>query len=207
MKRLLVLSLAMAMVLAWVAVASALTVTIYRDKAAWIDARGGQYQTEDFNDRKLNPGLNYIGSESAKVSNGYFHDSLKSTSANAPMTTWYFDTAITGNLIAFGGDWDLGGPGGSGNSLKVYVNSLDNQDVYTYIGYLSSGMEGFAFWGFILDPADPRFSSVRLVGGLGDNQQAYKLDNMVYSHAPLPGTVWMLGGGLLGLLGFRRHFL
>ncbi|MFZ2086974.1 MAG: hypothetical protein WAU47_00235, partial [Desulfobaccales bacterium] len=183
---------------------SANALTVFTDKAAWASAHGKEVMVEDFNDKKLNDGLSYIGSESAKIANGYFHDSLKSTSQNAPGTTWYFDPAkIGGNFIAYGGDWDLGGPGGSGNSLKVYMNDLENPDVYTYIGSLLSGVEGFQFWGFI---SEAKFTSVRLIGGLGDNQQTYKLDNMSFSHAPLPGTFWMVSGGLLGLLALRRQF-
>ncbi len=91
-----------------------------------------------------------------------------------------------------------GGPGGSGNSLHVYEN-----DINYYVGYISNNYNG-GFWGFVTDTA---FTSVKLIGGTGTNQQNYKLDNMVYSPVPLPGTLGFLGGGLAGLLIFRRKIL
>lgn len=39
-------------------------------------------------------------------------------------------------------------------------------------------------------------------------EYAYEFDNIAVGnvHAPIPGAVWLLGSGLLGLLGFRRKF-
>ena len=109
------------------------------------------------------------------------------------MTTWLFTFPIT----AYGGNWTLGGPGGGGNSLRVYVNDLSH-----YVGYISNDYFG-EFWGFT---SDTPFTSVILKGGTGEHQQIYKLDNMVYSQVPVPGTVWLLGGGLLiGLLARLRR--
>jgi hypothetical protein len=46
-----------------------------------------------------------------------------------------------------------------------------------YVGFVSNSYNG-EFWGFI---SDTPFTSVRLVGGTGTNQQNYRLDDMVYS--------------------------
>ncbi len=145
-------------------------VTIYEDKTSWEYALAGQFQTEDFTDALLNPGISYVSSESGNINTqfGYYHDVLMSESQNSPMTVWSFAPPIT----AFGGTWTLGGPGGSGNYLMVYINGLDN-----FVGIISSNYNG-DFWGFI---SDTPITSVLLVGGTGSNQQIYKLYDMVYS--------------------------
>ena len=84
---------------------------IYTDKTAWESALGGQFLTEDFSDSDLNTGVSYVSTESGHINpaHGYYQDTLASTSQNEPMTTWSFTPEIT----AYGGDWTLGGPGGS----------------------------------------------------------------------------------------------
>ncbi|MFZ2088920.1 MAG: hypothetical protein WAU47_10115, partial [Desulfobaccales bacterium] len=91
-----------------------------------------------------------------------------------------------------------GGPGGSGNSLLVSINDFSYD-----VGAISNSFDG-EFWGFI---SDTPFTSVKLIGGSGTNQQNYQLDNMVYSQVPVPGTLWLFSGGLMGLLALGRHFL
>ena len=209
MRRLLILSLTLAVFMSLAGGASALGVTIYTDKTAWVDVLGGIYLTEDFSDAQLNPGVSYSSSESGGINTkfGYYHDVLNSDSQNEPMTTWSF----TPQIFAYGGTWTLGGPGGSGNSLQVYIADFGYR-----VGGISSSYNG-DFWGFI---ADTPFTSVLLVGGSGRNQQIYKLDDMVYSQVagvgesiipagaaaaiPLPPSVLFLGTGLLGLAGWRR---
>jgi hypothetical protein len=171
-------------------------IVIYTDKAAWENAVGGQFLTEDFSDQQLNTGVSFVSTESGQINPalGYYHDVLASTSQNEPMTTWSFVPKIRG----FGGIWTLGGPGGSGNSLLVYI-----ADVPEYVGAISNSYGG-EFWGFT---SDIPFTSVRLIGGSGTHQQNYRLDDMVYSQVPEPGTLCLLGGGLMGLLILRRRRL
>ena len=121
----------------------------------------------------------------------YYQDVLASQSQNEPMTIWSFSPGI----VAYGGDWTLGGPGGSGNSLLVYM-----ADLSVYVGAISNSYND-EFWGFV---SDTPFTSVKLVGGSGSNQQNYRLDNMVYSQVPEPGVLWLLTSGLVGLLARRR---
>ena len=95
-------------------------VMIYTDKPAWETALGGQFLTEDFNDEKLNIGVDVFSSESGHINpdvQGYYQDVLTSESNNEPYTIWSFSPQI----MAYGGNWTLGGPGGSGNSLLVYI--------------------------------------------------------------------------------------
>ena len=170
-------------------------VITYTDKTAWENALGGQFLTEDFNDEKLNDGVSRFSSESGHINPtfGYYQDVLTSQSGNEPYTIWSFSPQI----MAYGGNWTLGGPGGSGNSLLVYVADSSN-----YVGAIGNGYGG-EFWGFI---SDTPFTSVKLIGGTGEHQQTYHLDDMVYSSVPEPGTFFVLSGGLIGiLLVIRRH--
>jgi hypothetical protein len=166
---------------------------IYTDKTAWENALGGQFLTEDFAGGQLNnSGVSYVSTSSGHINPAQenYQDVLAHESATEPMTTWSFSPEIT----AYGGDWTLGGPGGSGNSLQVYVDS-------DYVGYISNSYNG-EFWGFI---SDTPFSSVELIGGSSSNQQHYSLDNMVFSPVPVPAAVWLFGSGILGLVSIVRR--
>lgn len=145
------------------------TATVYIDKTQWENALTGQFLTEDFNDLVLNDGVSYTSSESGHINLtfGYYHDVLMASSSIEPVTVWYFTPQIT----AYGGTWTLGGPGGSGNYILVYID--DNEEP---AGVITNSYSG-DFWGFI---SDTPFSSVSLVGGTSNNQQSYQLDDMVY---------------------------
>jgi hypothetical protein len=183
------------MFMSWATTNSAAVITVYTDKTEWENAVGGQILTEDFADDQLNAGVSFVSTESGHINPNLecYQDVLASQSQNEPMTTWSFTPEIT----AFGGDWDLGGPGGSGNSLLVSI-----ADSSLSVGAISNSYSG-EFWGFI---SDTPFTSVQLVGGGGTNQQNYCLDDMVYSQVPEPGTLCLAGVGLLGLLVVRRRF-
>ena len=219
MRKLLTLGLMVALFVSLAGAAGALEVAIYTNKDAWINAVGEIF-TEDFNDSQLNEGVSFVSSESGGINPnfGYYHDVLTSYSQNNPQTVWTF----TPQIIAYGGTWTLGGPGGSGNSLGVYINDFK-------VGSISNSYNG-EFWGFV---SDTKFSEVMLIGGTGRNQQIYKLDDMVYSmiaagdsalmgyssdifsgtytmnsnvvQNPVPPSVLLLGSGLVGL-GFWRRF-
>jgi len=154
----------------WATLADAVTVTVYTDRTAWENAVGGRFLTEDFANDQLNPGVSFVSTESGHINPAQecYQDVLASQSQNEPMTTWSFVPEIN----AYGGNWTLGGPGGSGNHLLVYI-----ADLSVYVGYISNSYSG-GFWGFV---SDTPFTSVRLTGGSGTNQQIYSLDDMVYS--------------------------
>jgi hypothetical protein len=225
MRKLLTLGLILALFISLAGTASALVVSTYTDITEWMGAVDGNFAIEDFNDAQLEEGVSYVSSESGGINTkfGYYHDVLASYSKNSPQTIWTFETPIT----AYGGTWTLGGPGGSGNSLQVYIH-----DVNHYVGYISNSYNK-EFWGFI---SDTPFTQVLLVGGTGSNQQIYKLDDMVYSMVgseelenmvfslmsfnepsfknyavassvaatPVPPSALLLGTGLLGLVAWRR---
>ncbi|MFC1572156.1 hypothetical protein ACFL6M_01030 [Candidatus Eisenbacteria bacterium] len=168
----------------WATTVSSATITVYTDKMEWQNALGEECLTEDFADALLNVGVSYVSTESGHINpvQECYQDVLASQSQNDPMTTWTFEPQIT----AYGGEWTLGGPGGSGNSLSVYI-----ADDSHYVGSIPNSYNG-EFWGFI---SDTPFSSVRLVGGTGTNQQHYCLDDMVYLPMFVPGNVDPLGPG------------
>lgn len=156
---------------------------VYTDKAAWANALNAQFLTEDFNDDQLNAGVSFVSEESGHINpaEGYYQDVLMSASQNEPMTTWSFIPEIS----AYGGNWTLGGPGGSGNSLLVYIAGVS-----TAVGAISNSYDG-GFWGFI---SDAPFESVKLIGGGGSHQQNYRLDNMIYAPFPRPSLPGDLNG-------------
>jgi hypothetical protein len=169
MRKLFFLGLSLALFVSFSGTAMGFTVTIYTDKTEWEEDLAGPYLTEDFNDLLLNSGVSYVSSESGhiNVNFGYYQDVLMSGSENEPMTIWTF----TPQIIAYGGTWTLGGPGGSGNSLLIYIDDFDQP-----VGIISNNYDG-DFWGFI---SDTPFTSVSILGGNVSNQQSYKLDDMVY---------------------------
>lgn len=167
-------------------------ITIYTDKSQWQNNLSGIFETEDFSDDQLETGVSFVSSESGHINPAeeYYQDVLMSDSQNEPTTIWSFTTQIT----AFGGNWTLGGPGGSGNSLLVY-----NADTSEYIGSISNSYGG-EFWGFI---SDDSLNSVQLTGAGGLHQQNYRLDDMVYSYVPEPATFSLLV--VCGLTLIRRQ--
>jgi len=167
--------------LLWTGIVSAVVVTVYTDRTAWENAINGQCLTEDFSDDQLNDGVSFVSTESGHVNPamGYYQDVLTSESQNEPATTWSFIPETVG----YGGNWTLGGPGGSGNSLLVYI-----ADCSLYVGAISNNYGG-EFWGFV---SDTPFTAVTLIGATGTNQQNYKLDNMVYC----PNCPYLLAGDL-----------
>lgn len=190
MPRLSTLSATTAMLVAFAVPAGAST-SIYTDRTAWESALSAQFLLEDFSDAQLNPGVSFVSSESGHINPALenYQDVLASESQNEPMTTWSFADGIT----AYGGNWTLGGPGGSGNNLAVYLDAA-------YVGSISNG-HGGEFWGFV---SSSTFGSVKLVGGSGIHQQHYSLDNMVYAPVPEPAAAWMLFAGLATLFGLGR---
>lgn len=193
MRSLALVGILMLTFMSWVSPLSAATATVYTNRTDWVNALSGPYLIEDFSDTLLNDGVSFVSTESGHINPAeeYYQDVLASQSQNEPMTTWSF----TPGIIAYGGNWTLGGPGGSGNSLLVSI-----VDFSLYVGAIDNSYGG-EFWGFI---SDTPFTSVKLIGGSGTNQQNYHLDDMVYSQIPEPAAIGLLALGGLAIIRRRR---
>jgi hypothetical protein len=180
MMKVLITTCAICFVLAGTASAD---VTVYNnDWSGWQSAVGA-YQTEDFTDATLNPGLSVVSDNGyVDTSTGVWWDRLEVSSPHTT-TTWQFATP----QLAYGGNWNTAGPGGPGAGIAVEINGS-----WTSVGEISRNSAG-AFWGFV--STDP-FTAVLLQSGSGSGWcETYEMDNMVYSVVPVPGAV------LLGILG------
>jgi len=184
---------ALVMLTSWATTVGGAVFTIYTDRTEWENALDGRFLTETFADSLLNTGVSFVSTESGHINPAQqcYQDVLASTSQNEPTTTWSFAPQVTG----YGGNWTLGGPGGSGNILLVYT-----ADSPLYVGSIPNSYGG-DFWGFT---SDTPFASVKLIGGGGSHQQQYSLDDMVYSPVPEPATLSLLALGGLALLRRQR---
>jgi hypothetical protein len=136
---------------------------------------------QDFDENMLNPGVSVVST------NGYIDASLDQWVdfvVTGATTTWTFTPQITG----WGGYFDLN-PEGIGSGIHITADGYDVGDV-TVNG----------FWGF--------FSTEPLTNVMFSNvspgQEHFYLDDMRYCPVPVPPAVWLLGSGLLGLMGLRR---
>jgi hypothetical protein len=154
--------------------------TVYDDDwPGWNAAVGGVYITEDFNDATLNPELSVVSTFPGYISGGVWWDRLVYNTAPKTTTTWIFAVPV----YAFGGTWNLGGPGGPGSNIEVLINGA-----WVSVGVINRSYIN-RFWGFV---SDVPFTQVRLQAYNGEGWcETYELDNMVYSML----KQYLTGGG------------
>lgn len=177
--------------------ANAASVSVYTDRAAW-EAAVTSFSEERFEDDVLNAGITFTTVDGAVDGVLQLWDD-RVTELNA--TTWFFGSSIR----AFGGNWDLAGPGGTGLGLQLAFGGENAPEE------LSENLAG-GFWGVV---TDFDFNEVLVrVGTQGGSAESYTLDNLVYGNAqqgggngeivPLPSAA--AGGlALLGALAIRRR--
>ena len=184
-------------------VAHAISITVYTDRSNWESALSGNYTEEDFSDTTLNPGLSVV-SDSGEVDTGnqVWWDRM-SGSPNDWTTTFSF----TPSILAFGGYWDLAGPGGPGQGIELTLPGLSGVPLLSVDHYFSGG-----FWGFISDTA---FDDVTLQAWIQSGwAETFELKKLVYSDSappptvdpiPEPTTFLLVGTGLGGFLLWRAR--
>lgn len=166
------------------------TVMIYTDRTSFEAAISGAV-TEDFSDTTLASPLSSItgsGAVTPSITGGHLYDIIDNGSSID--TVFNFSSGV----YSFGGDWDFS-PGGAGTGIAFTTAN----GTTTNIGeLLNSGGTAFTgFWGFVSTDA---FTSVGLSEGsnpLGI-QETYYLDNLTFSTVPEPGTLALMGVGILG---------
>lgn len=156
-----------------VAVLAVPTLTIYDNDASGWQSAVINWETEDFADATLNPGVS-VTTDMGYVTGGLWWDRLSLPDDGDWETTWHFAAPIS----AFGGYWDTGNPGGPGTGIAVFINGS-----WVYVGEISQYNTG-QFWGFT--SSEP-FTDVLLDTGSagGAWAETYELDNMVYSFEPM----------------------
>jgi hypothetical protein len=177
MKKVLLPLLALVLVLG-LAVPALAAGTVYTDKSAW-EAEVGTYETEDFSDATLNPGVSVV-TDQGYVTGGLWWDQVDdgdwplNTGGEIWTTTWTFDDPI----YAWGGTFDAYDPGGPGSSIKVTY--IDGTSIF--VGTIPNTIND-AFWGFV---SDEPFIQVHLEDAalIVEACETYAMNDMVYSWSP-----------------------
>jgi hypothetical protein len=121
----------------------------------------------------------------ATINSALLKLSWYSGSNTAPATNLY---AYVGNGIFERNDFDA-----KSNKLYSRLSTLYNVDVTSFIQSLVNNSSDYA--GFLADETN---------NGAIRNYGSYKL-SIDYQPVPVPAAVWLLGTGLIGLLGLRRR--
>ncbi len=142
---------------------------------------------ENFNNAQINtPGLSIhgFGVDQGVFQLGYYQNVVDDATGSYTVFTYAY------GMHGFGGWFDLANPGGPGSSIDVYVGT----DFVVNIPNTFAG----EFLGFF---SDTPFSAVTFVDGGLPGQETYQVVDLSICPVPLPGSLLLLGSGILGLVG------
>ncbi len=184
---------------AFAAAPSSAAVTYYYTQASFLAALGASTPiVEDFDDTTLVPGLSILSTAGDVDSTAadLFYDRLVPNQAS---TTFILPA---GGYNAFGGFFDLAGPGGAG--LGITITTVLGGTLATEIPNSTAG----SFFGFI---TDAKFDYVVLTAGTqGGSAETYTLNDLTFGNVgaavPEPATWGMMivGLGVAGMAMRRR---
>jgi len=191
MKKIAIIS--MFLMLGFATLAQATAITTYNSVEAFLAATTNMtLNTENFVDYTLIPGLTITEVGNAgTIDHGMYNNVVKNNSS-------YQVFNYAPGMNAFGG-WFETAIGGEGSSINVYIN--DNNTYALNIPSTSIG----GFYGF---SADSTFYGVRFEDGLGagrTQETYYSIDMTTATATPIPAAAWLLGSGILGLVGLKRR--
>ncbi len=182
------------------------TITVYSDADLWGAAvaavPGSTTSTEMLDDAMLAPWLSIMSDLPGSVTGGRWLSAVDSSAGQ--VDTFSLTTPML--VFAFGGVFDLAGPGGSGEGIELSASFAGMGS--TLIDILPS--DAAEFWGFIV--SGDSFDMVQLRGaGLAAGPEMYSVDDLTIGHlaesspVPEPASFVLLGIALVGLALFRRR--
>jgi hypothetical protein len=156
---------------------------MYQSKSGWSNAVAGIYETENFNDMALNPGLTFAGEGGIHAPPAFG----AWVSAGLSSVVFMFETPIS----AVGADWDLSyrGPG-TGVHITLHYAAGGSESLLFELPNTADG----DFYGVI---SDIPLSAISFTGGTQEheggagqdrNEESLWLDNLVYA-------MWSEAGG------------